>query len=257
MNILITNDDGIKREGILALAHALKKIPDAKLYVFAPDSERTAASMALTVREPLRLSSFDASAFGAEMAFGCSGTPVDCVRLAWHYLKERGIEIDLLCSGINHGTNIGGDVYFSGTVGAARQGVMRGIPSIAFSLEHHGCSHFELFDRLVPGIIEKTFGRIPAGTLLNVNAPDLPEEEVKGVRVASLGRYRLIERYVPRADEPNIFDLAADYDSCENLAGPESDTSLIEEGWITVTPLVVNYVPSEAFALAESWDLRF
>ncbi len=257
MNILITNDDGINREGIRALAGALAGLPDAKLFVFAPDSERTAASMALTVREPLRLTSCDPAPFGAEMAFACSGTPVDCVRLAWHYLSEHGISIDVVCSGINHGTNIGGDVYFSGTVGAARQAVMRGMPAIAFSLEHHHCRHFEIFDRLAPEVVRKTAGRIPPNTLINVNAPDLPAEEIRGVRVASLGKYKLIERYVQREDEPEIYDLAADYDSCENLAGPDSDTSLLEQGFIAITPLVVNAVPPEAFTLAESWGISF
>ena len=257
MNILITNDDGIAREGIHALAHALKLIQDVKLYVFAPDSERTAASMALTVREPLRLTPWDASEFGAELAFGVSGTPVDCVRLGSHYLEDRGIHVDLLCSGVNHGTNIGGDIYFSGTVGAARQGVFRGIPSIAFSLEHHQPTHLELFDRIAPEVVTKTLGKIPPRTLVNVNVPDRPAEEIRGVRIAKLGRYRLVERYVPREDDPNTYDLVADYDSCKNLAGPESDTSLIEDGYIAVTPLVVNFIPEEAMKTAESWDIRF
>ncbi len=257
MNILLTNDDGITREGILALARALKTLPDARLYVFAPDSERTAASMALTVREPLHITPHDASVLGAELAFGCSGTPVDCVRLGLQLLHDRGITVDLICSGINHGTNLGGDVYFSGTVGAARQGALRSIPSIAFSIRDHGSPHFELFDRLAPEVVEKTRGKIPAGTLVNVNAPDLPAGKIKGVRVAALGRYLLIERYVPREEDPTTFDLVADYENGVALSGPDTDTVLIEQGYITVTPVVANVVPQEAFALARNWDIRF
>ena len=257
MNILVTNDDGIQKQGIHALASALGRLPDVKLYVFAPDSERTASSMALTVREPLRIKEWDRAEFGAEMAFAVSGTPVDCVRLAEHYLSERGIKIDLLCSGINHGYNIGGDVYFSGTVGAARQGVLRGMQAIAFSLEHHECMHFEIFDRIVPEVVTRTFGRVPSETLVNVNAPDLPAESIKGVKIASLGRYRLEERYVPHAEDPDCFDLKTKFFTAEVLSGPGSDVALLRQGYVTVTPIVINYVPEEAMRTAEGWNIEF
>jgi 5'-nucleotidase len=255
MNVFLSNDDGIFALGLHRLAEYLHSLPDVKLYVFAPDRERSAAGMSLTLREPIHVEPYDFP--GAEMAFSVAGTPVDCVRFGVHYLRDRGIEPDLLCAGINHGSNIGGDVYFSGTVSAAVEGVMKGVPAIAFSLREREGHHFELFEKLVPQVVEKSLGRIPPLTVINVNAPDLPASEIKGLRVCRLGRRYFKEWYEDLGDGDFIWrygpmDLPEDAETADDL-----DSIAVPEGYITVGPVSIRAARPGAMEEIESWGLEF
>ena len=192
LRVLLTNDDGIDAEGLQALRRALVALDDVELAVIAPDGNRSATARSITFRRPLWVAEvpFDDGTVG----YACDGTPVDCVRLASLGLIE-GFEPDVIVSGINHGANLGDDITYSGTVAAALEGIVLGIPGIAvsqqsarremdfrlgnlFDFEHAAAFTAQVVDRLddVP---------LPAGTLLNVN---VPPGEIEGVEVAHLGK---------------------------------------------------------------------
>ena len=255
MNVLITNDDGIFALGLHKLAEYLHLLPDVKIYVFAPDRERSASGMSLTLRVPLHLQEYEFP--GAEMSFAVSGTPVDCVRLGVHYLEERGIKLDLVCAGINHGSNIGGDTYFSGTVSAAIEGLMKGVPAIAFSLRERDGHHFEHFEKLVPQIVTKTLERRPPMTVINVNVPDLPAEEIKGVRVCRLGRRYFKEWYEDLGGNNYIWrygdmPLPEDAEVADDL-----DSIAVPEGYITVGPVSIRVPMPGALEEIGRWGIEF
>ena len=255
MKVLISNDDGIFAEGLHRLASYLHLLPDVEIYVFAPDRERSASGMSLTLRVPLHL---EPCGFpGAETAFSVTGTPVDCVRLGVHYLRERGIEPDLVCTGINHGSNIGGDIYFSGTVSAAIEGMMKGIPAIAFSLREREGKHFEHFEKLVPEVVSKSLGRIPPLTVINVNVPDLPASEIKGVRVCRLGRRYFKEWYEDLGGGNYIWRY-------DNMPLPEDaeragdlDSIAVPEGYISIGPVSVRVPAPGSLEEVAAWGIEF
>lgn len=255
MKVFITNDDGIDAFGIHRLADYLHLLPGIEIYVFAPDRERSASGMSLTLREPLHIEAREFE--GAELAFAVSGTPVDCVRLGLDWLRSRGLEPDLVCSGINQGSNIGGDVYFSGTVSAAIEGRMKGIPAIAFSLREREGHHFELFEKLVPQIVSKSLGRIPPLTIVNVNAPDLPASQIKGVKVCRLGRRYFHEWYEDLGGNNYIWryepmELPEDAEKDEDL-----DSIAVPEGYITVGPVSIRTAAPGALEEVQSWGIEF
>ena len=254
MNIIVSNDDGIFKEGIHVLVKALRSIPDVKLYVFAPDSERTAASMSLTTREPIHIEEYDMP--GADEAWSVSGTPVDCVRFGAYILRSRGIEPDLVCTGINHGANVGGDCYFSGTVGAATQGVMVDIPAIAFSICSHQpvSEHFELFYDLVPQVVNKAYGHIPKFTVVNVNVPNLPKEELKGIKVCRLGRHYYKEFYkdLGNGDYQLSLDTGNDFGPEHD---PDMDTVAVLEKYVTIGPYSIRQLKPGALEEIASWNI--
>lgn len=139
MNILVSNDDGIQAQGIKELVKALSK--EGNVYVSAPASQRSASSHALSVNDKITMKKVDFDC--AAMAFEVSGTPADCVKLGLYVLKEKGINIDIVYSGINHGGNLGTDTMYSGTVSAAAEGLFRGLPAVAVSVNSHEAQHFE------------------------------------------------------------------------------------------------------------------
>src|SRR3954452_767437 len=192
LRVLLTNDDGIEAEGLLSLRRALAALDDIRVAVIAPDGNRSATARSITFRRPLWVTEveFEDGTFG----HACDGTPVDCVRLASLGLVE-GFEPDLIVSGINHGANLGDDITYSGTVAAALEGVMLGIPGIAVSQQStHRETDFRLgftFDfthaaaftaRVVDRLDDVP---LPEGTLLNIN---VPTGTIRGVEVARLGK---------------------------------------------------------------------
>ncbi len=259
MNILVSNDDGIHRRGIRELADALSRIEEAKIYVFAPDRERTAAGHGITMRDSLYLEPWNPEDYPrAEMACACSGTPADCVKIGISLLRQKGIEIDLVCSGINHGSNLGTDVYYSGTVAAAMEGRLMGVPAIAFSLCSHDCSHFEVFRELVPEIVNKSLGKIPGDTILNVNVPDVPREELAGLLVTGMGIRRYDDEYrlVQQVDKGNYYE----YLSTEMYyadAGLDTDIGAYQQNYITLVALSLNRTRPEISKHIDSWGISW
>jgi 5'-nucleotidase len=243
MKVLLTNDDGITATGLNVLRRALLEVPGIELAVIAPDSNRSATARSITFREPLEVEEVE---FGdGTTGFATSGTPVDCVRFAALGLIE--LEPELIVSGINHGANLGDDITYSGTVAAAFEGIMLGLPAIAVSQQaDHGEMDFragtdwtrESFEQaaaFVARLVEELESvPMPEGTLLNVNAP---AGEARGVRAGRLGKriYRDRMELTDEADGRRRYRIYGDSPSYEREDG--TDFAAIAERCIAVTPL--------------------
>jgi 5'-nucleotidase len=227
--ILISNDDGVASPGIHALADAVRDL--GEVWIIAPDREQSAQSHALTMHKPLRAHEV------GERTFGISGTPADCVYLGLHRLMPY--KPDIVLSGINRGSNLGNDVFYSGTFAAAMEGCLQGVPSIAFSL--HMKFSEEAFTT-AKYVAHALTGRVlseslPARVLLNVNIPSVPRSELKGIRPAVLG-VREYEDMVDARQDPRgrpYYWIGGAHDFFAPI--PDSDGPLVEQGWATVTPI--------------------
>jgi 5'-nucleotidase len=248
MLILVTNDDGILSPGIKALARAMKRV--GEVYVVAPDRERTAASHSLTLHKPLRI-----EALGRRV-FSVSGTPTDCVNLAVNEILPR--RPDLVVSGINRGGNLGDDVTYSGTVSAAMEGTLVGIPSIALSQLGEAHFHFETSARFSTRLVRQVrrFG-LPPDTLLNVNVPDLPPSAVQGVRVTCLGKRIFDSNNIIKKEDPRgktYYWIAGNRVSWEERK--DTDQEAVESGLISVTPVHLDLTNYTALAVLREWEKR-
>jgi 5'-nucleotidase len=247
MRILVTNDDGYLAGGIQTLALAADKLGEVS--VVAPDREQSATSHSLTLHYPLRVRR------ASETVQVVDGTPTDCVMLAiGELLDERP---DFVLSGINHGANLGDDVLYSGTVAAAMEATILGIPAIALS--HTGKDHDHLADwaDVLSALLQQlmTRGDFPKETLLNVNLPPVRPHQVKGVRVTTLGR-RAYVGSLTRAADPNgreYFWIGGG--ESKWWGGPESDFRAIHEGYISVTPLHLDLTNYRLLEDLGSWGL--
>jgi 5'-nucleotidase len=241
VKVLLTNDDGIHAEGLQALRRALLEVPGVELAVIAPDSNRSAVGRGITTRRPLWVEEVDFR--DGTVGFATDGTPVDCVRFAKLGLID-GFKADLIVSGINHGSNLGDDITYSGTVAAALEGIVLGLPAVAVSQQSRaGEMDFRLgrdFDfaaaarftaRLVEEIEEVP---LPAGTLLNVNVPGCDPE---GVELTRLGKRIYHDRLRLQESEGGrrLFHIYGGAPSFEDEAG--TDLATVAAGSIAVTPI--------------------
>lgn len=250
MTILVTNDDGIDSPGIYALVHALRQI--AKVIVVAPDRQQSAVGHALTVSSPLRALPFhrDNELFG----WAVDGTPADCVKLAFSSLLEEAV--DLVVSGINHGYNTAINVLYSGTVSAATEGMLLGVPSIAISLGTFSWeADMSVAAQTAQYIVSRYFElQIPKNTLLNVNIPNLPGDEIKGIKITQQGHGEWIDKYEQRLDPQGkpYYWIKGEY---RNLDGdPHSDDVAVEQGYIAVTPITFKLTDYETMKrLKKEW----
>lgn len=233
MKILLSNDDGVFSTGIRALAAELSKTNE--IYVSAPDKERSAVSRAMTLFNPIRARKTTIKGLSDISAFAVSGTPVDCVRLALGNLFPQP---DLVVSGINHGPNLGTDVLYSGTVAAAHEAALLGFQSIAISSLSYDAANMETAAR-VAAIAVEYVARHPLafGTLLNVNVPDLPFEELKGVKIATLSIQQYALEFVEREDPMGNTYYWAPCGCTTCSDGMDEDTRWAREGYVTLTPL--------------------
>ncbi|TES89872.1 MAG: 5'/3'-nucleotidase SurE [Candidatus Cloacimonadota bacterium] len=229
MRILLTNDDGFYAKGIKQLKDVLKD--DNDVCIVAPDRERSATSHSLTLDFPLRINK------KGEKEFTVDGTPTDCVLVAVHGLMKGNLP-ELIISGINHGANMGEDVTYSGTVAAAFEGTILGIRSISISLVGKEDLLFDSAKIFIKGFVKslKDFMLSP-GTLVNINVPNLPSSEIKGIAITKLGKriYRddIIRHIDPRGKY--YYWIGGDAPIWEKIHG--TDFEAIEEGKISVTPL--------------------
>ena len=229
MRILVTNDDGISAEGLKALADVLSE--KHEIFVLAPDGNRSGFSHSLTIHKDVCLRKEKIS--DRYPAYSLSGTPADCVKFAFHNFAEN--PFDLVCSGINHGLNLGSDTTYSGTVAAGLEGNYFGVPSVAFSNVAAGDYLFSENAKMVKKIfpeIEKLFS---SRYTLNVNMPNLPSEQVKGARVCPLGIQRYSDEYVSRGGD--AYRLIGDPIDREETS-EETDVTLSKQGFVTVTPIL-------------------
>jgi 5'-nucleotidase len=244
MKILISNDDGYMAEGIRALAAVLADLGD--ITVVAPDRNRSGASNSLTLENPLRLNKME------EGVYRVDGTPTDCVHLAITGLLEE--EPDMVVSGINAGANLGDDVLYSGTVAAAMEGRFLGLPAIAISLNGHTATHYETAAWVAKKLVQHLqTSSLPADTILNVNVPDLPIEQIIGFEATRLGhRHKadpVIKELDPRGREMYWVGPAGE----EQDAGPGTDFDAIRRGAVSVTPLQIDLTAYKAIDGIASW----
>jgi 5'-nucleotidase len=244
--ILVTNDDGIGAPGITALAAAVEDLGD--VIVAAPDRERSATSHSMSLDRPLRVDEI------GPRRFAIDGTPVDCVYLAVLHLAER--TPDLCLSGINDGFNLGSDVFYSGTVAGAVEAALRGVPSIAVSLERRAVRDFSHAATLARALAGEALARgkssIPPGTLINVNVPAGP---VSGYQVTFLGRRVYRDQVEVRQDlrGRSYYWIGGPEEKAEDLPG--SDTNAINEGLASVTPLGLDLTHHDLLRQLETWDV--
>lgn len=260
MNIVLTNDDGIDAPGILAARQALGEV-GAEVLTVAPDRNRSGVGRAISFDAPLRVEERKMADGG--IGYACTGTPVDCVRLV--SLGLMGFKPDLVVSGINHGENMGDDITYSGTVAAAFEGLMIGIPGIAASLamerpwHHHpeDVLHFGPVARFVARLAETVMGEdLPEGRILTVNAPNLPEEELAGARVTRLGRRMYTDKLIEVQDDGG---RVTGYNIYNNRPGRHeeegTDFEAVENGEISVTPVHLRLTDHAGMEELKDWKI--
>ena len=230
MKILVSNDDGVHADGIRILSEALRQIAD--VVVVAPDRNHSGASHSLTLENPLRLESMAHNGFIA-----VKGTPTDCVHLAVNALLTP--LPDMVVSGINHGANLGDDVIYSGTVAAATEGRHLGLPAMAVSLvgSKHFASAAHYACRLVQGLMRNP---LPADQILNVNVPDLPLAQIKGIRVTRLGCRHPAEAVIVEQDPRGRPIYWIGPPGASQDAGEGTDFAAVEAGYVSITPLQID-----------------
>ncbi len=243
--ILVTNDDGIHSPGLAILAKALAKV--GEVWVVAPDRERTAVAHAVTLHKPLRAHEM------GKRVFAVNGTPVDCVNLA--VLKLLPKPPDLLVSGINKGVNLGDDVLYSGTVSAAMEGTILGVPSMAVSQEGSDRFHFESGARYAVRVARLILREgLPAETLVNLNVPDRPLKAIVGVRVTCLSRRRFENPIIEKTDPHGrtYYWIAGTRVSWSR--NKDADHEAIEEGAVSLTPIHLDTTHHEALDRFRAWE---
>jgi 5'-nucleotidase len=259
VRVLLTNDDGIDAEGLQALRRALIGVPGIELAVIAPDGNRSATARSITTRRPLWVEEVD---FGdGTTGYATDGTPVDCVRFAALGLVE-GFEADLIVSGINHGSNLGDDITYSGTVAAALEGVVLGLPAIAVSQQSTAREmdfrlgkqfEFEAAAAFMARMVEEIEDvPLPGGTLLNVN---FPGGEIAGVEVARLGKRIYRDELVLQEEQSSrrqyrIYGDAPDYERQEG-----TDLAAVADGRVAVTPIHFDLTDEPGIETLRAYDL--
>jgi len=236
MRILLTNDDGIYAVGLIELSKAVTCLGEVQ--IVAPERSRSAIGHAITLHKPLRMDPHYHTEYSVP-AYASNGTPADCVMLGYYELFDK--QIDLVISGINPGPNMGDDITYSGTVSAAMEASVIGVPSIAISMGSFDSTHFEDAAKFTSALTKMMLEiEIPRKTLLNVNYPDLPLDKIKGVRLTRLG-YRWYTDVVTKRLDPRgnpYFWICGEKQYSDNPVG--TDCRAIEDGEISITPLTMD-----------------
>lgn len=249
--ILVTNDDGIFAPGIRTLAEEMKAY--GRVMVVAPDKPQSAMGHAITIHSFLRLQSVHLMD-GVE-AWSCSGTPVDCVKLAIYKLLG-GNKPDLLVSGVNHGANISINVLYSGTMSAAVEGAMEGIPSIGFSLMDHAIeADFSQVRPVIRSVVGNTLKHgMALGTCLNVNVPRSDGTPLKGMRVCRQAKANWEDEFETRLDPGNkeYYWMRGAFKSEEN--GEDTDVWAVENRYVSIVPTQFDMTAHHSIAALNTWD---
>ncbi|MDO6385958.1 MULTISPECIES: 5'/3'-nucleotidase SurE [unclassified Uliginosibacterium] len=244
MRILLSNDDGYFSPGLQALARELAKV--AEITVVAPERDRSGASNSLTLDRPLQLRRAPSGFYYV------NGTPTDCVHLAVTGMLD--MQPDMVISGINHGANMGDDTVYSGTVAAATEGFLLGVPSLAVSLVGRSPTQFDTAARLAREVVERV-QRSPftEPVLLNMNVPDLPYEALQGTRVTRLGKRHRAEPAIrstnPRGEQ--IFWIGPVGEAAD--AGEGTDFHAVANGFVSMTPLQIDLTHTGQIAGVQDW----
>jgi 5'-nucleotidase len=250
MRILLTNDDGIYAKGIEALNEHLSR--DHEVVVVAPETEQSAVGHAITLTDPLRVKSIKRN--GAFFGYAVKGTPADCVKLAVNELVE--FTPDLVVSGINLGANVGINVIYSGTVSAATEGTILGVPAIAVSLNTFKEPDFEpaaSYTRLL--VRQVAENGLPPHTSLNVNVPAIPAEKIQGVRITRQGVTRFVERFDRRVDPRNNVYYWQCGSNPPLVEDGDTDANALAQNYISITPIHHDLTNYEFLEALRTWSL--
>ncbi len=247
MNLLLTNDDGIKAPGLKALAQGLKQ--HYAVRVAAPVNEKSACSHSISLGQKLRIEEFRQDGL---LCYGVHGTPVDCVKFALSELRD--FRPDLIISGINQGANTGVSVYYSGTISAAREGLINGIPAMAVSLCSKTCQNFSSAVLIAQQLTEAyRVSSLPRHVVLNVNVPPLLPGEIAGVKITKQAASRFIEEFVKEEerDGKRVYTLAGEIE----LMDPDgtSDEEAVSGRFISVSPLKLDLTAYDALEVLRNW----
>lgn len=248
MRILLSNDDGIHAPGLRALHAALRELGDVT--VVAPSAERSAVGHAITLSDPIKVNRVDVD--GEFFGYAVGGTPADCVKLAYCALCPEGF--DLVVSGINLGPNAGISVIYSGTVSAATEGTILGIPSMAVSINSFTAPHWPTAGRVALDLARQIVARgLPPDTLLNVNVPNVTPDALKGYKVTRMGRSRFVETFDRRTDpRGNVYYWM---DGALELLGDATGTDLeaLQQGYVALTPIWFDLTHRAALDHFKDW----
>ena len=250
--ILVTNDDSIVAPGIRALIEVMKEI--GEVIVVAPDSPQSAMGHAITINNTITLDKISLDK-DIEHEYSCSGTPVDCVKIAVHEILKR--KPDLCVSGINHGSNSSINVIYSGTMSAAVEAGIEGIPAIGFSLlDYSWDADFEPCKEYVKNIalsvLEK---KLPEGVILNVNFPKLKKEEIKGIKICRQAKATWIEEFDKRTNPSGkeYYWLSGEFVNQDK--GEDTDEWALHNGYISVVPVQFDLTAHHAISQLNNWNL--
>jgi 5'-nucleotidase len=234
MRILLVNDDGIHAKGIKALAARLARKHDVT--IVAPDSEKSATSHAITIHRPLRVSPAHPSGLEGIPCYVIDGLPVDCVKVGVTHIM--GEKVDLVVSGINHGHNLGSDIIYSGTVAAALDAVIMGYRGMAVSIASPFPKHIDSAAAVAENVIDSgLFEDDPGDILYNLNVPDLPPEQIKGLRASRQGRTVYADAVEARRDPRGNEYFWVCGNLIEDQTVEDTDVSLVRRGYASITPI--------------------
>ena len=251
--ILVTNDDGINAPGIRALIEVMNTIGD--VYVVAPDSPQSGMGHAITINDALYCDSIKVMNGEPQKEFSCSGTPVDCVKIAINEILKR--KPDLCVSGINHGSNSSINVIYSGTMSAAVEAGTTGIPSIGFSLLDYSLeANFEASKKIVKTIVLQTLKNgLPKGVVLNVNIPKLNTSEIKGIKVCRQANAHWQEKFDKRTNPVGreYYWLSGEFVNEDE--GEDTDEWALQNGYVSVVPVQFDLTAYKALGEINDWEL--
>lgn len=240
--ILLSNDDGVFAKGLSILSDALARIDDIEVY--APQNNRSGVSSAITLENPLRVQKLN-TGFNS-----VSGTPTDCVHLALNKLCK--VQPQLVVSGINEGANLGDDVLYSGTIAAAIEGRFLELPGVAVSLV--GKNYFESAARYAEIIVKKLINEpIQSHQVLNINVPDLPFDEIKGIKITRLGKRHPANKILKAVDPRNreMFWIGPSGEINDDSEG--TDFHAIKQGYVSITPLKIDLTAIDQIPVVHDW----
>ncbi|MDH5757344.1 MAG: 5'/3'-nucleotidase SurE [Nitrospinota bacterium] len=251
MKILLTNDDGINAEGIRAFKIALRDI--AEVTVVAPETEMSAVGHSITLSDPLRVREVRHN--GEVFGLAVNGTPADCVKIAVRAILPE--PPDMVVSGINHGQNVATNIIYSGTVSAATEGTILGIPSVAVSLASFTKTDFSVATDYAIRIIRKVAGQeLPPDTLVNVNIPAVSAGEVKGIKVCRMGMSKFKEVFERRVDPRNREYFWQGGQMEFNPQDEETDIHWLSRNWVTVTPIHYDLTHYKLMESMLKWEIN-
>ena len=242
MRILISNDDGYQADGIIQLAKSLGEI--AEVIVVAPSENKSAASSSLTIGKPLKPIQIEKNVYAID------ATPSDCVHLALcGFIKKS---IDIVVTGINFGANLGDDVIYSGTVAGAIEGRFLGLPSIAMSLASWECKHFDTAGEIAMLLVAQ-INKAPLAnnTIINVNVPDIPMRDIKGIKSTRLGNRHKSEPSIQDLNDPSLYWIGENGKEADN--GEGTDFHAVSNNFVSVTPLQIDLTKYPEIKQVSDW----